>query len=52
MRVNGLKGSEIAQQLGLSRNAIYNELWSACKKIGIKNDPALLTRTLKFAISQ
>jgi len=44
LRVSGLKGSEIAKQLGIGRQLVYNALWSACIKIGIKNDVALLTR--------
>jgi len=44
LRVSGLKGSEIAKQLGVGRQLIYNALWSACIKAGIENDAALLTR--------
>jgi DNA-binding CsgD family transcriptional regulator len=44
LRVSGLKGSEIAKQLGVRRQLVYDALWQACKKAGIKNDAALLTR--------
>ena len=44
LRVSGLKGSEIAQELGVRRQQVYDALWQACKKAGIKNDAALLTR--------
>jgi DNA-binding CsgD family transcriptional regulator len=44
LRVSGLKGSEIAEQLGFRRQVVYDALWQACKKAGIKNDVALLTR--------
>ena len=44
LRTNGIKGSEIATMLGVRRQIVYDALWSACKKAGIENDVALLTR--------
>jgi len=32
LMVSGLKGSEIAKQLGIGRQLVYNALWSACIK--------------------
>jgi hypothetical protein len=44
LRVSGLKGSEIAKQLGVRCQVVYDALQQARKKAGIKNDAAMLTR--------
>jgi len=43
MRVSVVQGSEIAETLCVGRQVVYNALWTACHKAGMRKNPATLT---------